>query len=100
AVSNFLPSGVSYCDCSYSTFGYWGYLLEDQNSRDRVHLGQFVAGISPASVPVSGTATYSGHAVADVSNPAGTSKFKAAGGFTMSYTFNPNPSNPTVNSWT
>jgi hypothetical protein len=87
--TNFLPSGVSFCACTVSTFGFWGMDLIHSAGRDRIHLGQFVAGPILTSVPASGSATYSGHAVADIvsttSSPAG--RFKAAGSFSMGYNF-------------
>jgi len=88
STSNFLPQGISYCDCPASTFGFWGMdFVRATGERDRVHLGQFVAGVIPtvAEVPLSGTATYNGHAIGDVSR--GATRYLAAGNFSMNYTF-------------
>jgi trimeric autotransporter adhesin len=88
STQGFLPTGVSYCDCPASTFGYWGMdFVRQTGERDRVHLGQFVAGMIPsaAEIPAAGIATYAGHAVGDVVR--GSLRYKAAGSFTMSYDF-------------
>jgi len=88
ATDGFLPTGVSYCNCPVSTFGYWGMdFLRQTGQRDRVHLGQFVAGTVPSAVdvPIVGSAVYTGHAVADVAR--GAARYKAAGSFSLSYGF-------------
>jgi trimeric autotransporter adhesin len=91
STTGFLPTGVSYCSCSVSTFGFWGMDVIHANGRDRIHLGQFVAGPVLSSVPsTGGVVSYAGHAVADIvattSSPQG--RFKAAGSFGMSYDLN------------
>jgi hypothetical protein len=88
STDGFLPTGVSYCNCPVSTFGYWGMdFVRQTGERDRVHLGQYVAGVVPAAVdvPIVGSAVYNGHAVADVAR--GAARYKAAGNFSMSYGF-------------
>jgi hypothetical protein len=48
ATTGFLPAGASYSACTASTFGFWGMDLVHAGGRDRIHLGQFVAGVIPA----------------------------------------------------
>jgi len=86
SATGFLPSGVSYCSCSASTWGYWGMDVIHSSGRDRIHLGQFVAGSVPVSVQTSGTANYVGHAIADIATNGG-ARYKAAGNFTFGYNF-------------
>jgi len=86
STSNFLPSGVSYCACTASSWGYFGFDVLHANGTDRLHLGQFVAGNIPASVPVSGSGSYIGHAVGDIAVNGG-ARFKAAGNLSFTYNF-------------
>jgi trimeric autotransporter adhesin len=81
------PSGASFCNsCTFTTFGFWGMDLVHAAGRDRVHLGQFVAAMSPTNVPLGGSATYNGFAIADVATNAG-ARYKVGGAFSMTYFF-------------
>lgn len=90
--NNFLPSGVSFCQCDYLVWGFFA------GSRDRsdittdkrvVELGTWVAGelsnvnqivgIAPQS------ATYSGHVIAGVNNAG--SIYQAVGAMSLNFTF-------------
>ncbi|MGE0660659.1 MAG: hypothetical protein AB7O63_14255 [Reyranellaceae bacterium] len=90
--SDWLPVGVSFCTCQYLSWGYWqGDLRYDAGprtgERDRVHLGTWVAGELPdvADLPLTGTATYSGHMIGNVENNF--NKYVAAGSFTNQWDF-------------
>lgn len=90
--SDWLPVGVSFCTCQYLTWGYWqGDIRYDAGprtgERDRVHLGTWVAGELPnvVDLPISGTATYSGHMIGNVENTY--NKYVAAGSFTNQWNF-------------
>jgi trimeric autotransporter adhesin len=98
ASSLLAPSGASFCNtCTNTTFNFWGIDLIHSTGRDRVHLGQAVAAMAPVNVPLGGSATYSGFAVADVATNAG-ARYKVGGAFSMTYTF----SSPTASAmpWT
>jgi hypothetical protein len=91
-VQNFLPSGVSFCDCEYLSWGYWaGDVRYDSGpragQRDRMHLGTWVAGelASVAQIPVYGTASYNGHIIGNVTN--GNDRYVAAGGYRQDWNF-------------
>ena len=90
--SDWLPVGVSFCTCQYLSWGYWqGDIRYDvgprTGERDRVHLGTWVAGELPdvADLPLTGTATYSGHMIGNVENNF--NKYVAAGSFTNQWDF-------------
>ena len=68
--NGFLPSGVSFCGCQYLVWGFWGgfFDLSDSSSR-MVHLGNWVAGEMATHSAISaltGSATYTGHAIGTV----------------------------------
>lgn len=91
--ADFLPTGVSFCDCQYLTWGYWqgdlNYISGDRaGQRDYVTLGTWVTGNLAASVdiPLTGTATYSGHIIGNVENDAGNS-YVAVGNFSNAWDF-------------
>lgn len=90
--SAILPQGVSFCDCQYLRWGYWaGELAYDEGSkagmRERVHLATWLAGTmrSPAEMPTTGSATFTGHAIGSVVN--GNAKYVAVGGYSGSWNF-------------
>lgn len=90
--SDWLPVGVSFCTCQYLSWGYWqGDLRYDAGpragERERVHLGTWVAGELPdvADLPLTGTATYSGHMIGNVESNF--NKYVAAGSFTHQWDF-------------
>ncbi|MGE4061647.1 MAG: hypothetical protein AB7E69_22605, partial [Sphingomonadales bacterium] len=89
---DWLPVGVSLCTCQYLTWGWWqGDIRYEEGprtgERDRIHLGTWVAGELPnvADLPLSGTATYSGHMIGNVENAF--NKYVAAGSFTNQWDF-------------
>lgn len=92
--SDWLPAGVSFCACEYMAWGYWqaDFRYDDApgpraGERDRAHLGTWVAGELPdlVDMPLSGTATYSGHMIGNVENTF--NKYVAAGSFSNSWNF-------------
>ncbi len=73
--ADLLPSGVSYCECEFMSWGYWmGDLKHETGPRagetERVHVATWIAGTLPsqAEIPLSGTALYKGHAIGNVNN--------------------------------
>jgi trimeric autotransporter adhesin len=88
--ASLLPSGVSPCDCDFMRWGFWGgdFTNSISGQRERVHLGQWVAGDLASAgeiAGISGIGTYAGHAIADIANAGRV--YKAGGGFDMSYNF-------------
>jgi hypothetical protein len=84
--------GTVICECDYSRWGVWS--MDDQRTlsgdtiNDRGHLMFWVAGQrppNPGDVPVTGTATYGGHVIANVRN--GTSDYLAGANFTNTVDF-------------
>jgi len=63
-----VPSDVALCACDFLVWGFWS-LDAFAASRRRGHLEPWMAGDLPsaADIPASGSASYSGHVVADVS---------------------------------
>jgi len=99
-IAPILPSGVTACECAFMQWGFWGadIVNPDTSVRERIHLGQFVAGDLASAAEIaalSGTATYTGHAVADVINAG--QLYKAGGGFTLSYSFGPKTGTAMIN---
>jgi hypothetical protein len=91
--TSILPSGVSFCECQYLTWGYWQGDLNYQTGpragqRDYVTLGTWVTGNVTANVdlPLSGTATYAGHIIGNVENDAGRS-YVAVGNYSNAWNF-------------
>jgi hypothetical protein len=93
-----LPSGVSYCQCQYLQWGYWGGDLRTGNSADssisrtdRGHINTWVAGVATplndlnTLISQSATGTWSGHAIGSVYNNG--ASYVAAGGFNSTYNF-------------
>lgn len=98
-VDGFLPAGVTFCTCAFMEWGYWGGRLFHQDPEgvpgdgrsDYFHLETWVAGELPdlLDIPASGVASYSGHAIGDVSRISGvdTLNYIAAGNFDMTWDF-------------
>jgi hypothetical protein len=92
---SFLPSGVSFCECDYLTWGYWSseFRFDDvpagpnEDRLERIHIGNWVAGdLSDFSdLPTAGSATYSGHLIGNVYNNG--DQYIAAGNFKSEYDF-------------
>ena len=96
--SSILPPGVSYCQCQFLKWGYWGGDLLTGSATsstisrvDRGHINTWVAGVATplndinSLIGTSATATYSGHAIGSVFNNG--ASYVAAGGFAGAYNF-------------
>ncbi|MDP3163191.1 MAG: FecR domain-containing protein [Reyranella sp.] len=90
----FQAAGVTPCACEFLTWGVWGgdvrygaASVYNADGRDRLNFASYVAGTltSAVSLPMTGTATYSGHAFGNVQN--GTSAYLAAGSYTNAWNF-------------
>ena len=104
--SSALPSGVSLCTCDYLQWGWWIADINHntagsptQNQRDRVHMATWVAGELPtvAEIPMTGTATFGGHAAANVNNNG--SRYVAFGSFSQSWNFATKTGNVTISNF-
>lgn len=76
------------CSCRYLQWGNWGGQMDTASSAERVHLAFWVAGQMSdytTIAGVTGTATYSGHAVGTVNN--GGSIYQAMGALSMTVDF-------------
>jgi hypothetical protein len=99
-ISGILPSGVTPCECSFMRWGFWGgeFVNAFDGRRERVHLGTWVAGDLASVAQINGyptgTAIYTGHAVANIVNAG--KVYMAGGGFNMSYSFGPNSGIATI----
>ena len=101
--TSFLPSGVTFCDCNYLNWGYWGGDFKfldtsgaNVNRRDRIHLATWVVGEASLLSTIqglTGTATYSGHANGSVWNNGDI--YQAVGNFSSTVNFG-TPSASTV----
>ena len=88
-----LPSGVSFCKCSFLKWGYWAADLDygaahpDANRRDRIHLATWVAGKLPKllEIPTGGEVTYTGHINGSVNNNG--ALYQAVGTFVNTWNF-------------
>jgi hypothetical protein len=78
-VASALPN-LTPCQCDYTRWGFWLVDSTDPNTDFKVYTGRPVG--SPSDVPTTGTATYTGHVVADVSSAG-----FVAGGFSNSVNF-------------
>jgi hypothetical protein len=96
--TSLLPSGVSFCQCQFLQWGYWGGDLLTGNSSDsnisRIdhgHINFWVAGVpTPLNdlntlMSQSAIGSYTGHAIGSVSNNG--ANYVAAGGFNGTYNF-------------
>jgi hypothetical protein len=91
-----LPAGVSYCQCQYLQWGYWGGDIRggttaDNTLRQRAHINTWVGGIATAAADISGlraanfTGTYTGALTGSVYNNG--AQYLAAGGLKATYSF-------------
>jgi hypothetical protein len=93
-----LPSGVSYCQCQYLQWGYWGGELDTPNTAgtaparaDVGHINTWLAGVPTSLADISAlaganfTGTYTGAMTGSVSNSG--AQYLAGGGFTATYNF-------------
>ncbi len=93
---SFAGAGVTACTCSFMQWGWWiGEVQNGNNAQFERFLGTWVVGNIPnaADIPLTGTATYNGHAIATVSWGSGTvnsgavSRYIAAGNYTQTWNF-------------
>ena len=88
-----LPGGVTPCDCTFMSWGWWsGDIRYDnpgfrQGQRDRLNMATFVTGTLTNSVqmPLTGTATYTGHTFGNVVN--GANSYVSAGTYSNAWNF-------------
>ena len=88
-----LPGGVTPCECSFLSWGWWsGDISYDnpgyrQGQRDRLNLATYVAGklTNVVQLPNTGTATFNGHAIGSVIN--GNSQYVTAGTYPNVWSF-------------
>jgi trimeric autotransporter adhesin len=89
-----LPSGVSFCQCQYSQWGYWTGRVVSPNTvgdfsgattNDIASINTWVAGQPTVTMPTVGIGTYSGAAIGSVYNNG--AQYLAAGGFASSFNF-------------
>ncbi|MFP6773657.1 MAG: hypothetical protein VCE74_15185 [Alphaproteobacteria bacterium] len=100
SLSSALTSGVSFCACAYTK---WGFIsgevrTDDFSERQRLHLMPWVAGrLSGSSVtsPLTGSATYSGHVAANISNASG-QQYVAFGNYAQSWNFSSRTGTATI----
>ncbi len=108
--TSLLPSGVTYCQCQYLQWGYWGGDLLTGNSTnstisrvDRGNINTWVAGVPTPLTDLStlegqaATATYTGHAFGSVYNNG--SSYVAGGGFNGTYHFGTQTGTMTVSNF-
>jgi len=92
-LSSISSTSVTPCQCDYTQWGFWSAdtFRADAASNigysDKGHLMLWVAGIAanPTDIPTTGSATYTGHAVANISNNG--SQYIAAGRFSNQVNF-------------
>ncbi len=100
--NNQLPGGVTPCECSFMTWGWWsGTVSYDRHGfhrgpTDSLNLATYVAGTltNVVQLPNTGSATYSGHAVGNVVNHG--KSYVAAGTFTQNWNFASQTGNVTI----
>ena len=90
--ADLIQPGAQYCACEFMSWGYWqGEVQHTTGPRageyDRVHIGTWVAGTQTdlVDIPMSGTATYTGHAIGNVSNNG--ASYVAVGEFRQVWNF-------------
>lgn len=83
--------GVNLCQCEYTRWGFWSSEtnrnIGGDHLQDMLHLGTWVAGrpTRPADMPVTGVATYQGHAIATIKKAG--NEYLATGGFVNTVNF-------------
>jgi len=91
--TNFLPAGVTFCDCGYLKWGYWlsEFRWVGGSRRESFHIGTWVAGDLPLEIdmPISGTANFDGHMIGNVYNNVGgaNAQYIAVGNFQANWDF-------------
>jgi hypothetical protein len=95
--TGFFSAGHQPCVCAFLEWGYWGGrrdwfdTVANETRSEFVHLGTWVAGniTNEVDLPPSGEATFSGHAVGNVTRNIGGADYQyiAGGGFNMNWDF-------------
>lgn len=93
--SDFVPASVTLCECAFLEWGWWGARMANSDEatfrRDYLHLGSWVQGdvVRADELPLTGTASYTGHAVGNVARQTagGVAQYAAAGNFGMTWDF-------------
>ncbi len=99
------PNPVKPCACKSTQWGFWSAFNSGKDSsgqpfQDQGALLLWVAGVptSLANLPATGTATYTGHAIASIANGAtpGATSYLAAGTFSNAVNFGARTGNVTI----
>ena len=88
-----LPAGITLCDCAFMSWGWWSGDIKYTNpafrpgQSDKLNMATFVTGTlsNAVNMPLTGTATYTGHAFGNVSN--GANSYSAFGTYTNAWNF-------------
>jgi hypothetical protein len=99
------PNPVKPCACESTQWGFWSAFNGTTNSNgqlafeDQGSLLLWVAGVptSPGNIPATGTATYTGHAIANIANPNNITSYLAAGSFANTVNFGTRSGAVTIN---
>ncbi len=88
--TSFIPTGASFCsDCDNLSWGWWLSNIREPSAGpvDRVHLGTYVTGFLPSTsaIPLTGTATFKGHAIGSVNNNG--NRYLALGNYIQGWNF-------------
>ncbi len=85
----FVPAGVTFCDCDFLEWGFWGGRIALSDGTERqIDLATWVAGVDPkfpSQFLIAGTATYDGHLIGTVNNDG--SVYQAVGDMALKFTF-------------
>jgi len=95
--TSYFASGSGPCDCQYTRWGFFGFDINGPGQpRTRGHINTWVAGDVPdiGSIPLSGTATYNGHAVGTVVNNGAI--YVAGGSYSQSWNFATNSGSASI----
>jgi hypothetical protein len=99
------PNPVKPCACESTQWGFWSAFNGATNSNgqlafeDQGSLLLWVAGVptSPGNLPATGSATYTGHAIANIANPNNITSYLAAGSFANTVNFGTRSGAVTIN---
>jgi hypothetical protein len=105
--SSLLPSGVSYCQCQYLQWGYWGGdITSTSNGASRIDRGGINFWVAGQITPIAdinmlaaqgAIGNYSGHLIGSVYNNG--AQYVAAGGLTATYNFGTQAASFSVNNY-
>ncbi len=98
-LSSDLTSGVTFCSCTHTKWGFVSGEVRSNSTADRhrLHLVPWVAGrLSGAAITsgLTGSATYSGHVVANIE--AGSKNYVAVGNYSQSWNFSSRSGTATI----